>query len=123
VADPYRVPPPIAPDPYAQAWTELRRRNRRVLALAGVFLASGVGLADRSFALACFLAMMVIAAAVVAAAEHANALHCPRCGKRGAFATRPRSDCMSCGLTAWTSQSDAVKAETRQGAAVSGGDA
>jgi hypothetical protein len=115
VPTPYRVPPPIEPDPYAEAWKTVRR-SRRVtwftflgwVPVGGLIMATVTRLFGDGAAP--FVAMLMGAWLLFTVLSLMKA-QCPRCAKpllRTRTYGNPLSrKCLHCGLAIGTAKADA----------------
>jgi hypothetical protein len=106
---PYRVPepqPPRPPDPYLEAWRDLRRRRTVTWAAAAAWVVFGVAtslIRERTV-----FVWLLLMALVVAAQFRATLFPCPKCresfgGTRFGFPRYPSgNECSHCGIVVGT---------------------
>jgi hypothetical protein len=86
-ATPYRVAPPVRPDPYLMAWADFRRRRTTVIALSLAYLPVSVVavnlLGERAFG---YVILPYLATFMLAGSYFAT-FRCPSC--RNVFRAKP----------------------------------
>ncbi len=117
VDQPYRAPLPVEPDPYAIAWTDLRRRRKWTWA-AVVSLLIAISLQDALGSLPCIVALGV----VLLLGQWLQVFRCPRCRDRGEARTQTfwwfSRACGHCGVDVGTPKWEAGSVGPPGGAAL-----
>ena len=105
MADPYRAPVPIPPDPYLRAWSDLRRR-RAGLAAGAVVLGVAAFMHSKHM-IGLGAPVLVVGLVTGLLSILCESFHCPRCAEtfcrkgmffHNAFARR----CLHCGIKVGT---------------------